>query len=72
MFLPKGSSSSMMIQFVSTPLRIWITSAKLPMNGKLRSSIAKWEQISTISVETAETTSRSQIVKTAIPHIGQP
>ena len=61
----------MMIQFVFTQLRIWMTSSTLPMNGKLRSSIAKWDQISIISVETTKTTSRKQM-KTAIPHIGQP
>ena len=77
MFLPKGSSSCMMIQFVFTPLRIWMTSCTLPMNGKLRSSTAKWDKISIISVETTETTSRKieathRQVKTAIPHIGQP
>ena len=72
MFLRKGSSSFMMIQFVSILPRIWITSAKLQNNGKRRSSTAKWDKISTILAETTRTTSRSQIAKTAIPHTGQP
>ena len=72
MFLRKGSSSFMMIQFVSILPRIWITSAKLQINGKRRSSTLKWDKISTILVETTKITSRSQIVKTAIPHTGQP
>ena len=72
MFLLRGSSFFMMIQFVSILPRIWITSAKLQNNGKRRSSTPKWDKTSTISAETTRTTSRSQIAKTAIPHTGQP
>ena len=71
MSLQSGLYSYMMIQFASILHKIWITSAKLPLNGRRNNSTAKLNLKNTTYQGTTRITSGSRIVMNDIRLTGQ-